>query len=278
MCRFRAVVPALLLSVALLASCSPPPGKTVEEPEPDATQASNPAVDPTAAAAQRAVANYFRDADCFGPRITSCLAASPELDARAADPVRCQGTEARLCLVPLGRVRPDVVDAIIKFHKDTVGLDVLVLPSIPIRAEMVHRESSQVSAEDLMDMIELKYGATNRSASTFIGITAIDVRPRTGEYAWEFGMRSGTDAKGNHNRGVFSYFRMANVAPYDGSKITDDLIFERVAKYAARYTSLLYFDYPTGIDRRYLNYRDMYGFSDLDSMGMQWPTDPPPGP
>jgi hypothetical protein len=96
-----------------------------------------------------------------------------------------------------------------------------------------------------------------------------------------FGARYGRGPEGKnggHNHGVFSYFRMANVRPYDGRPLSDDLLHERVAKYSARYTTLLYLDYPTGEDIAFLNYLNMFGFSDLDSMGMRWPETPAPGP
>ena len=96
------------------------------------------------------------------------------------------------------------------------------------------------------------------------------MRPDSGEYAWYFGARF----RGQH--GVFSYFRMANVSPYDGRPITDTLIRERVTKYFARYTALLFLQHAMTEDRRYVNYFEMYGFSDLDSMGSAWPPYSPP--
>jgi hypothetical protein len=69
---------------------------------------------------------------------------------------------------------------------------------------------------------------------------------------------------------------MVNVAPYSGEPITDELIQQRVTKYVARYTALLLLDYPFTEDIDYLNYYEMYGFSDLDSMGTRWPEGNPP--
>jgi hypothetical protein len=220
--------------------------------------------------------DYFAGADCYGDAVDDCLEPNPELGAGAADPALCQGAEARVCLVPVGNVRTDVVDAIVKFHKGTANIDVVVLPSIPLTAADIHHDTSQVDADTLYEALERVYGVGDLTPSTFIAITPIDVRPRDGEYGWVFGSRWGRDANGAHNHGVFSYFRMANVEPYDGSPLDDDLLHLRVAKYAARYVALLYLDYPYSDDIEQLNYRDMFGFSDLDSMGTTWPSGPLP--
>ncbi|MBI2767507.1 MAG: hypothetical protein HYX53_16550 [Chloroflexi bacterium] len=227
---------------------------------------------------QDAANKSFRGAECYGDKVSSCLGANPELDARAADPALCQGPEARVCLVPVGNVRTDVVDAIVAFHRETRGIEVLVLPSIPVRPTMIYPETSQVSNEVVLQELGDVYGVTDKTASTFIAITPIDMRPLSGEYAWLFGTRYGQDQQGNRTRGVFSYFRMANVPPYDGGPLTPELLQLRAAKYTARYTALLYFDYPTGSERRYLNYESMFGIGDLDSMGTAWPPSPAPGP
>lgn len=272
------VLPSLL-AVALLAACSPrwQPVSQTEPLEPTRPATSRPRPVPSPSL-QSIASAYFRGADCYGEKVADCLAVNADLDARASDPTICQGAEAHVCLVPVGNVRADVVDTIVRFHRETKGLDVVVLPSIPMRATMIYPETSQVAEWTIMEAMEDAYGVTNNTPSTFIGITPIDIRPRSGEYEWMFGARFGRDRNGNHNHGAFSYFRMQNVRPYDGTPLTDDLLGTRAAKYAARYTALLYFDYPVGRDRRYLNYKDMYGFSDLDSMGTLWPHDPPPGP
>jgi hypothetical protein len=184
----------------------------------------------------------------------------------------CQGAEGRICLVPIGNVRADVVDAIVNFHKDTANIDVLVLPSLALDPASIHRDTSQVDADLLYEMLQEHYGVGDLTPSTFIGITPIDVRPRDGEYGWMFGSRWGRDANGLHNHGVFSYFRMVHVEPYDGSPITDELVHLRASKYVGRYVALLYLDYPYTDDIEYLNYSDMYGFSDLDGIGTTWPT------
>ncbi len=218
----------------------------------------------------------FEGADCYGEKNDDCLGVNAELDAKAADPALCQGAEARVCLVPIGKVRAGVVDAIVKFHKETAGIDVLVLPSLPLDPEAIYRDTSQVDDHTLYEMLQAHYGVGDLTPSTFIAITPIDVRPRDGEYGWMFGSRWGRDASGQHNHGVFSYFRMVHVEPYDGSPITDELIHLRASKYVGRYVALLHLDYPYTNDIEYLNYSDMYGFGDLDGIGTKWPSGPKP--
>ncbi|HEX6030361.1 MAG TPA: hypothetical protein VFY90_02945, partial [Tepidiformaceae bacterium] len=214
--------------------------------------------------------DYFAGAECYGDRLDDCLQPNPEVDATAAHPTTCQGDDARVCLVPMGNVRADVVRAIVDFHRDTAAIDVVVLPSLPLQEGWLDRETSQVDATSLYEGMQAAYGVGDDSASTFIALTPVDIKPRDGGYPWMFGQRYGKGVVGNKH-GVFSYFRMANVEPYDGEPLSDELLHLRAAKYAGRYTALLYLQYSAGDDIAYLNYGDMYGFSDLDSMGTRWP-------
>ena len=217
----------------------------------------------------------FADADCWGERIPDCLETNAELDALAVDPALCQGAEARVCLVPIGQVRTDVVQALIDFHRESAGIEVLVLPSLALPAALVSADSSQVTENALYDLMVAAYGISELTPSTFIGLTPVDIRPEDERWGWMFGARFGSTGMGL-NHGVFSYFRMANVEPYDGGELNDELLYERAAKYMARYVAVLHLDYPFGEDADYLNYQDMWGLADLDGMGMQWPEGPAP--
>lgn len=217
----------------------------------------------------------FEGAECYGDRIDECLEPDPATEAVAQDPAACLGLDVRVCLVPVGKVRPDVVKAIVDFHKEMANIDVVVLPSLKLTSNDIRYETSQVSDLTLRRKMEGAYGVGDGTASTFIAITPIDVVPDDDEFSWMFGSRFGTSAFG-HNHGVFSYFRMVHVEPYNGDPITDELIHLRAAKYVARYTAILHLDHPLSDDIDYLNYSDMYGFSDLDSIGTKWPEGDPP--
>lgn len=288
MFRFTPPQCLLMITVALLSPCSSQPSVSrvdlaneeihLETPEALPTELPvNTRVARTGPfSSQGSAVDYFRGADCYAEKFANCLGVNAELEARAVDPIECKRPEPRVCLVPVGNVRTDVVDAIVKFHKDSKGLDILILPSIAITSSMVDAKTSQVFDIDVRDAMDGRYGVVDTTASAFIAITPVDMKPKSGEYGWVFGVRSGT--RGSYNRGVFSYFRMENVLPYDGSPLTAELLGQRVAKYTARYTALLYYRYPLGDDIKYLNYRDMFGFSDLDSMGTRWPVESPPRP
>ncbi len=210
--------------------------------------------------------DLYEGADCWGENIADCLVINPELDALAYDASLCLGEESRVCLVPFGNVRTDLIEAIVDFHRETGGIEVLVLPSIAMDPAWIDPEYSQVTELALFTALEDLYGIDHGTPSTFIGLTPVDIVPADGRYGWMFGARSG----GRH--GVFSYWRMAFVEPYDGSPLTEELLFLRTSKYMGRYVALLHLDLPPGEDIRYLNYADMWGFSDLDSIGTLWPT------
>ena len=210
----------------------------------------------------------FDAADCWGLAIYDCLPVNPDLAELTSDPARCQEAEARVCLVPVGNVRRDVVEAIVAFHRETADIEVLVLPSLPIQPESVDFERSQVPSDAVYDQIRAAYGVTAETPSTFIAVLPIDTGP-DGKNSWWFGARYGRTLGLNH--GVFSYFRMANIEPSGGSPLTDELVLQRATKYFARYVALLFLDFPPGTDAEYLNYGTMGGISDLDSMGKLWP-------
>ena len=214
----------------------------------------------------------FAGADCYADRVADCLEANTGLDSGAADATLCQGAEARVCLVPVGNVRADIVDAVLEFHRETKGIEILVLPSIPMTADWVSADS-QVTEERLYKAMQDRYGVGDETPSTFIAITPIDIAPEDGRYGWMFGARFGEGFQGL-NHGVFSYFRMVNVEPYDGRPITDALIHDRASKYVGRYVALLHLDYPMVDDIEFLNYSEMGGFSVLDTIGTTWPTGP----
>ena len=214
----------------------------------------------------------FEGAECYADRLDECLTPNPEVDAMAQQPITCQHFDVRVCLVPMGFVRADVIKAIVDFHKKTANIGVVVLPSIPLPPNLLDRANSQLPTKALDDLMKSTY-ITTGTASTFIGISAIDQQGES--YGWWFGHRFGRSGFSNQH-GMFSYFRMANVPPYNGDPITDELVHLRASKYAARYTALLLLDHPTTEDNDYLNYYEMFGFSDLDSMGTKWPEGSPP--
>ncbi|MGE0599218.1 MAG: hypothetical protein AB7J35_07765 [Dehalococcoidia bacterium] len=218
-----------------------------------------------------ATGDPFEGAECYGDRLEECLAVNPEVDAMAQDPATCQGLDIRVCFVAVGFVRADVMQAIVDFHKQTANIDVVILPSVPIPPDKIDWDASQIQAADAFNLMEAVYPIVDLDRSSFIAVTGIDMRSE--DFGWLFGVRYSKGWFG-HNHGTFSYFRMAEVPPYDGKPLTDDLLHLRVAKYAARYTALLHLNYETGNDINYLNYSDMYGFSDLDSMGTKWPEAP----
>lgn len=207
---------------------------------------------------------------CYGERVAECLGVNPELDAITGDPADCTGPTARVCLVPVGFVRRDIVEAALKFHRETKGIEIVVLPSIALDASMVDADSSQVTENQLRTLMTDRYKILGQMPSSFIAITPFDMHPEDGHYGWFFGCRFSRPGMGQID-GVFSYFRMLHVEPYDGSGIDNALVFERVSKYLGRYVAVLHLAYPMGDDPDYLNYSSMSGFSDLDSIGKKWP-------
>jgi hypothetical protein len=109
----------------------------------------------------------FEGASCYGTRVDECLGVNRAVDVLASDPSLCQTEEPRVCLVPVGNVRLDIVESIIEFHKRTKGIDVVILPSLAIPPAMVDRMESQITENGVYALVKNAYGVKDGTPSVF---------------------------------------------------------------------------------------------------------------
>jgi len=206
------------------------------------------------------------DPPCTGAELAACLETQAELEAISRS--SCDGTGRRVCLVPLGQVRPDLVQHLVEHFREEYGLTVIVSTPSAVPSDMVDPLREQVDAATLMrHMNRLFPDAYADLNATLIGITPVDLYDQSSHFRYVFGVkRTSADPKG-----IISTFRM-DPKSY-GEPVDDELLFTRARKMFSRYVGLLYYGLATNSEPGSLLYDSILGLSDLDNM-----TEPLPVP
>jgi predicted Zn-dependent protease len=111
---------------------------------------------------------------CRGENLDLCLPAQTLLEPLAND--RCEGTEKRLCIVPLGQVSPALVSHLADHYRSEYGLTVEVLTPTAITADLVNREREQIEADRLLRLMASVFPDTYADPDTvMIGLTPVDL-------------------------------------------------------------------------------------------------------
>ena len=201
----------------------------------------------------------FPEAPCTGSDFMPCLGAQTELNATSEQ--ACAGTARRLCLVPLGRVSPELVQHLVSYYREEYGLEITVLTPLAIPADSVDPLREQVDADILMRHVAAAFpNAYQDRQAVLIGLTALDLYNVDSHYRYVFGSkRTAADPKA-----IVSSFRMDPrfyTEPQD-----DTLFFSRTRKMFTKYIGLLYYELPTDGDPRSPMYDSILGPRDLDRM------------
>src|SRR3990170_6769594 len=86
---------------------------------------------------------------CSGSEREGCLEPQTELVPIAQ--ASCEGSERRVCFVPLGRVNPGLVRNLVKYYWDEYGLEIGLLTPSAIPADMTNPDREQIDGESLAD-------------------------------------------------------------------------------------------------------------------------------
>jgi len=173
----------------------------------------------------------------------------------------CEGTERRVCLVPLGRVSDDLVEHLVDHYLDEYGLEVRVLDNKSIPTDLVDPDRRQIGGIALIEYMGTLFPeAYADPEAVLVGLTPVDLYLETRDWRFAFG----TWGTAENPKGVVSSFRMdpENYGePPDG-----ELLLTRVRKMVTRYVGLLYYRMPTTSDPRSLLYDNILSLRDLDGM------------
>jgi predicted Zn-dependent protease/uncharacterized RDD family membrane protein YckC len=200
---------------------------------------------------------------CTGDQLAECL--EPQVELQSISRPSCDGSGRRVCLVPLGQIRPDLVQNLVD-HWGQYGLSITVLTPSAVPSDIVNPGRGQFDAPTLIDyMGSLFPDAFSDPSAVVIGLTPIDLFDQGSHFRYVFGVK-GTTA---NPKAIISTLRM-NPAAY-GESPNDELLFSRARKLLARYIGLLYYGLPLSSDRRSPLYESIRGPADLDSMDENLP-------
>jgi predicted Zn-dependent protease len=204
----------------------------------------------------------FPDAPCTGAEVEPCLQAQQEVTGQGA----CPGAGRRVCLVPLGKISPDLVNYLVAYYRDHYSLDVAILTPAAIPAGLEEPLRQQVDAANLIEyMGKLFPDAYRDPQAVLIGITPIDLYDSTSHFRYLFGLkRTSSDPKA-----VVSAARMNPQfysQPFDGQ-----LYYARTAKLLSKYIGLLYYGLSASSDAQSPMFNAILGPDDIDRMTQPLP-------
>jgi predicted Zn-dependent protease len=199
----------------------------------------------------------FPDAPCIGAELADCLAVQSDIAGNGS----CAGIERRVCLLPLGKISPDLVDHLVSTYRNQYALSVTVLPPAVIPAELEDPKRQQVDAARLIDyMGSLFPDAYRDPQAVLIGVTPVDLYDSTSHFRYVFGVK-GTPS---NPKAVVSVLRMN---PQFYSEAADGLLFYgRARKLVSKYVGLLYYGLPTSPDPASPMFDSILGPGDVDRM------------
>ena len=198
---------------------------------------------------------------CSGSAIADCLPAQTGLESASTE--YCGTAGKRVCLVPQGRVDPDLVLHLADYYRERYDITVLIAPPREIREDFVDEDRGQVSTDDLLlDLLISSGGSFADADAAYIGVTAVDVYRETGTNAWVFGARK--TATTGERYGVISTFRMK--PEFWGEPADDELFRTRVRKMASKYVGMLYFELPESDDPASPLFSGIWGLPALDAL------------
>jgi predicted Zn-dependent protease len=198
------------------------------------------------------------EAECIGDAFAGCLAAQTDI----APTGTCESGGPRVCLLPLGRVSPSLIQHLVAYYARQYGLDVIVMPPAALPTQVVDDRRQQIDADPVLAyMAELAPAAFADPDAVVIGISGVDLFASDTLYRYVFGVKR-TPAS---PQGIISTFRM-DPTTY-GAPADEDLFFSRARKLVTKYIGLLYYRLPEDDDPSSPMFRFPSGLDALDSMG-----------
>jgi predicted Zn-dependent protease len=199
---------------------------------------------------------------CLEP--DACRTPTPEFAAAYRDSQACEGTERRICLVPLGEVPKDLVDHLVAYYRDEYRLSLHVLPAVELEPGFRYGRDRQLEAEYLRVMYTDAYPQYVGDRNVLlIGLTSIDIyTPEMPNWRWFFGYLDG-------NTAVISLFRMD--PPNWGQRRDDGLRNKRVRTLMNKYVALGHYKLRLNDDPRSVLFQRIGGLDALDAIDERIP-------
>jgi predicted Zn-dependent protease len=243
----RTYLLALLVAASLLAACN-----GGDKPAPSAAR-SVVSEQPTAAAA----------ATIAAASAPSSTAASVDPKPVAAQPTSGASASA-LYVVALEDFPGSLLDRLQTYFRDKYGLELSVLPAIPLASDVADRSRQQVVGERLIEAMSAA-SPPDGASSVVIGLTRFDMMLE-GKPEWSFAF----SLRDNPRR--MAVISTARMDPRNfGQPPDDDLLFHRMAKMVAKNVGILYLGLALSTDPASVMYGNVLSVDDLDLMGEDLP-------
>jgi predicted Zn-dependent protease len=158
-----------------------------------------------------------------------------------------------LHFAPIGDFPAADAQALVAHYRDRFGLEIDVLPTIPMPPEAMDLRRRQVIAERLTEAIRGQPIAADHNA-VIIGLTSADMYIASATWNYAYGMRQGD------RWAVVSSARMS------AGFADETLRMARLQKMITKNIGILYYLLPDSTDPRSVLYNNILGPDDLDRM------------
>ncbi len=238
---------ALLVAASLLAACNggdKPPPSTVRNVTSEQTAVQSGSL--TAAA-------------------STAVPAAGRIDPTPAAAQPTSGASARaLYVVALEDFPGSLLDRLQTYFRDKYGIDLSVLPAIPLASDVADKSRQQVVGERLIEAMSAA-APSDAASSVVIGLTRFDMMLES-KPEWSFAFSLRDDSR---RMAVISTARMD---PRNfGQPPDDDVLFHRMAKMVAKNVGILYLRLALSTDPTSVMYGNILSVNDLDRMGEDFP-------
>lgn len=198
------------------------------------------------------------DPPCTGSEREGCLEAQADLASVAQ--ASCEGSERRVCFVPLGQIDPELVRDLVEYYSDEYGLDIGLLTPSAIPADMIDPDREQIDGRSLADYMRALFPADfDDTDVALIGLTPLDLYAEDKDWRFEFAHANWSA----QSRGVVSTYRM-----HAGTfRFVDNArVLSRTRKLVTKYIGLMIYHLPLSDDPTSPMYGHILSVTDLDKM------------
>jgi len=205
------------------------------------------------------ISGLFELPPCSGSEREGCLEAQTELEGTTQ--ASCEGSERRVCFVPLGQVDSDLVRNLVKYYWDEYGLEIGLLTPSAIPADMTNLHRKQIDGESLADYMGTLFPADFDDPNVaLIGLTPLDLYAKDRDWNFELGFANWAA----QSRAVVSTYRM-HLGTF--CMVDDERVFSRTRKLVTKYIGLMLYGLPLSDDPTSPMYGNILRVTDLDKMG-----------
>lgn len=167
----------------------------------------------------------------------------------------------RVYLIPLGLSEGESLDWVPAYYKSKLGIDVTVLPSIPLPPGLVNQQRKQLDAKIVVDeFLQEKYPQLTSDASALIiAVTSIDMYISSFDWSYAENWRA---------EGRFAIISSARLHPFVFlEKMNPAWFSSRLQKILTKNIAMLYFDLPLSSDNSSLLSAGILSGIEIDEMG-----------